>query len=538
MRKTRRRALLRRKAPALSYIHATVDEGTLRGIDDGRVASFLGVPYGASTAGPNRFRPPQPADRWEGVRDAFTFGHPAPQPELRSGAGLARAAAMVSLLAPRAGSPTEGDAFDEDCLRLNIWAPSGRQGDSLPVLVWFHGGVFLHGSGNQMAFNGDVLAAAGELVVVTVTHRLGLLGFLDLRELGEPGSANAGALDLVAALEWVQRNIAAFGGDPARVTICGQSGGSAKVSVLNAMPRARDLFARSIMMSGPWGRHQTTETAASLRARVMEIPGHSSIEELRAASIDQLLDAQNTVLRGLPRPSDNDDPSRFELDLRPGFRPTHDPDVLPVDTFGDEATDGIRGKELLIGWTSHDETLHLVSDPAYRADLPADDAAARVDALAGLDGVTYPDLVEQFPHEPPHLLLARRLSWLTWQKPARRIAALAVPEAGGVWVYEFQQPTEVLGELLGATHSLEIAYVFGTVDRIPITGRSLDRHAVSRSMMRAWASFARDGHPGWEPWSTTTPVHGFGTPYGPDLRLPDSVDMSAPLTMTQSAFAG
>lgn len=518
----------------MPYVDVTVEAGTLRGIDHAGVTSFLGVPYGASTAGDNRFRAPQPVTPWEGVRQALTFGPPAPQVDLRlSGSG--EFSRMLALLEPRAASPTEGAQVDEDCLRLNVWTPSGRQDDALPVLVWLHGGGYTSGSGNEAAFHGDVLATAGELVVVTVTHRLGLLGFLDLRELGEPDSANAGMLDVVAALEWVQRNIRAFGGDPTRVTICGQSGGSGKVAMLNAMPRARDLFARSIMMSGPFGRAYRADRTAELRARVLELAGLTSVAALRAAPLERLLDAQAAVIREVSVLSRPDGTARFELDTLSGFGPALDPEVLPTDAFGDEATDGVRGKQLLVGWTSHDATFLLAADPSFGPGMSADDVAARIDPWASLDGVTYASLADRYPHEAPHLLYGRRMTWLMFEKAQRRIAALALAKDVRVWMYEFRQPTEVLDELLGATHSLELAYVFGTVDRIPLTGRSLDRHRVSRDMMQAWASFAHSGDPGWEPSPEAQNLHGFGTPYGPHSRLPESIDLSAALVGRESA---
>ncbi|MGU3585929.1 carboxylesterase family protein, partial [Rhodococcus sp. C26F] len=367
-------------------------------------------------------------------------------------------------------------------------------------------------------------------VVVSVTHRLGLLGFLDLRELGEAGSANAGLLDLVAALEWVQRNIAAFGGDPARVTICGQSGGGGKVAALNAMPAARDLFARSIMMSGPFGRSHPPEETAKLRERVMKAVGLESVDELRAASVETLLDAQSAAQREVASMTGSGARS-LELDSALGFGPSLDPVDLPVNSFREEATEGVRGKQLLLGWTSHDASTLLVADPTFVADMSAAEAASRVDAFAEVDGVTYAELSAQYPHEPPHLLFGRRMTTLVYENPTRRIADLAAAKADGVWAYEFAQPTEVLDGLLGATHSMDISFAFGTVDRIPLTGRSLERHAVSRDMMRAWASFAHHGDPGWAPWDTTGGIHRFGTPIGPDSRLPEDVDMGAPLTI-------
>ncbi len=509
----------------MTFTTITVDGGELRGIDNAGVLSFLGVPYGASTAGSNRFRPPQPVDAWDGVRDALTFGPSAPQVDTR-GASSGNGSRLLTMLYPRTGSPVEGGAVDEDCLRLNIWAPSGERTEALPVLVWLHGGGFTHGSGNEMAFNGDILAAAEGVVVVTVTHRLGVLGFLDLREFGEDGSANAGMLDIVAALEWVQRNIATVGGDPNRVTICGQSGGSGKVATLGAMPAADALFARSIMMSGPISRANTAEAAAQLRREVSRMLDAPTPEALRMLPVDELLRAQEAVLLEHPLQPSAD----LALNGIPGFAPSLDARDLPRDPFGDDAPAALADRALLLGSTTHEAGMFLAEDPSYGPGLSVADVTARLDALPSADGIGYAELAARFPDEPPHLLLARRMSALMFRDPTHRIADLATGRTEDVWVYEFQQPTEVLGGILGACHSLELAYVFGTVDRVPLTGRSLDRLGVSRRMMHAWASFARDGDPGWERWSgDASGIHPFGTPWGPDLDLPADVDLTAPL---------
>ncbi|MEV7608564.1 carboxylesterase family protein [Microbacterium sp. NPDC089320] len=509
----------------MSHVHATVEHGELRGVRIAGADRFLGIPYGADTSGENRFRAPQPVEAWEGVRDALVFGPSAPQPDLRLSAP-ALLGPVLSLLMPRGASPVESGAISEDCLRVNVWTPSDRDGRSLPVLVWFHGGGFGFGSGNEMSFNGDLLATAADMVVVTVTHRLGLLGFLDLRAQGEAGSANAGMLDIVAALEWVQRNIAAFGGDPARVTVCGQSGGSGKVAALTAMPKARELFSRAIMMSGPFGKPARPESSAAVAERALADAGVDTVADLRRLPLERLLAVQAGLRTQGFFPNRDEKPDFAAVT---GFGPCLDPVDLPGDAFGDEASEGLRGKELLVGWTSHEATFLLSAEPDFTADLTAARAAERVDALAHIDGVTYADLAARHPHEAPHLLLGRRMSWLTFIGPSRDVADLASAKAAGVWAYEFQQPTEVLDGLLGACHSLELAYVFGTVGRIPLTGRGLQRHAVSRDMMRAWARFVHDGDPGWRHWGAERVVQAFGSPIGEGAELPEDVDMAAPL---------
>lgn len=504
----------------MSYPVVAVDGGTIRGIDNAGVVSFLGVPYGASTAGENRFQRPQPVAPWTGVRDALTFGPSAPQVDTRSHS-TGSAPRLLTLLYPRTGSPAEGGPISEDCLRVNVWSPSNAEG--LPVLVWLHGGGFTHGSGNEMAFNGDTLAAAANIVVVTVTHRLGILGFLDLREEGAPESANAGMLDLVAALEWVQRNIAALGGDPNRVTIAGQSGGSAKVAALTAIPAAHGLFSRGIMMSGPFTHMTTPDEAATLRRTVADIAGITSLQRWRSEPLEALLAAQAEQLRRAPlAPSSEGPPSLAAI---PGFAPSLDPGHLPHDPFQSSGP-----AELMIGWTTHEAAMFLAEDPAFTTDLTAEEAATRVDPMSAIDGVTYADLAQRFPAEPPHLLLARRMSELMFAGPSRELAAQAHDAGSQVWTYEFAQPTEVLGGLLGACHSLDLAYAFGTVDRVPLTGRSLDRLAISREMMRAFAAFARMGNPGWDAWTPTTPsTHTFGVANRSGRDPVDDIDLTAPL---------
>ncbi|MFT4306854.1 MAG: carboxylesterase family protein [Microbacterium sp.] len=487
-------------------------DGILRGIDNAGVMSFLGVPYGQATGGENRFRGPQPVQPWEGVREALAFGPAAPQVDTRSHAA-ANGPRVLSMLYPRAGWPVEAGPMSEDCLRLDVWAPSGRLDDALPVLVWLHGGGFTHGSGNEMAFNGDVLAQAGELVVVTVTHRLGITGFLDLRDDGLPESADAGMLDIVAALEWVQRNIRSFGGDPSRVTVSGQSGGSAKVAALHGMPAADGLFAGAIMMSGPFTTAMSRDHARAVRDTAVGILGASDVEELRSLPLERLLDAQAQILaRQAGRFGSAPTEAAF------GFGPAVDETHLPEQPFARAVT----ARPLMIGWTTHEAGLLLADAPEYDVDLTGPDVVALIDQDAPGQGATiYADLERRHPAEPAHLRWSRWLSTRVMAEPAVALADRLRRRGGAVWAYEFAQTTEVLGGLLGACHSLDLAYVFGTVDRIPLTGRDPRRIDVSRDMMRAWASFCHDGDPGWTMWNGADDVQVFGA-----VTSVDDVDLT------------
>jgi len=216
---------------------ATVRTGQLRdSLEDG-IYTFKGIPYGAPTGGANRFKPPQPPKAWTGIRDAHNFGDRCPQMPPPGGHEL----------------PSEAAGQSEDCLVLNVWTPGLHDGKQRPVMVWLHGGGYVSGSGGVPIYDGARLAKRGDTVIVTLNHRLNVLGYLYLGGVAGPeyaDSGNVGQLDLIAALQWVRDNVTEFGGDPQRVTIFGESGGGSKVGTLMAMPLAKGLFQRAILESG------------------------------------------------------------------------------------------------------------------------------------------------------------------------------------------------------------------------------------------------------------------------------------------------
>ena len=268
--------------------------GKIRGVDDDGIKIFRGVPYGASTAGKNRFMPPVDPAKWSGVLETREFGHSAPQ----SDPGARRATSDIAVAA--AGLPTEG----EDCLVLNIWTPAVNDGKKRPVMFWCHGGGFASGSGSSPGTDGENLARRGDVVVVSINHRLNVLGFTYLAEFGGPDfaqSGDVGMLDIVHALKWVRQNIEHFGGDPNTVTIFGQSGGGRKVGTLLAMPSAKGLFHRAIIESGPTmtlvEQNQATKVASELLAKLGL--NKSQVRELQNLPVEKIMSAYFAVMRSM-----------------------------------------------------------------------------------------------------------------------------------------------------------------------------------------------------------------------------------------------
>ena len=448
------------------------------------ILAFRTIPYAASTAGANRFRPPQACTPWAGVRDCSDFTGRAPQAGLRP----ATRPELENFSGAADPSPET-----EDCLTVNVWTPGCDPVAKRPVMVWFHGGAFAYGNANSPRTHGHRLAARNDVVVVTVNQRLNIFGHLDLSGAGGEAfrlSGNAGTLDMVAALEWVRDNIAAFGGDPGNVTIFGESGGGAKVSTLLAMPRAKGLFHRAIVQSGAAVRLRTRERALALTECVLRHLGVSA-DAVQAVPVAQLLAAVEPAQKALG-------PSSTPLFDRYPFGPVVDGDVLPGQPFDPAASAICADVPLIIGDMKTETANYLaVVDRVWDRSLTEAEMQKRVEAVAGAHTRR---VVELYGRLYPGLNPAERLIAITTDSNFRiRSLVLAQRRAalrrGLVWMYSFEWETPVLGGKLMAPHAMDVPFTFNTLDVTNATGGRADAQVLADTMSSVWAAFARNGRP-------------------------------------------
>jgi para-nitrobenzyl esterase len=464
--------------------------GKVRGTQQGQLCAFKGVPYGASTEGERRFMPPVRPQPWTGVRDALELGHRSPQ----------LISSFHGFVPPELEVMDRDEPMGEDCLVLNVWTPGTGHGHKRPVMVWLHGGGFTSGSGGFIIYDGARLAAKHDVVVITVNHRLTAVGYLYLAGIGGEhyaSSSNVGNLDIIAALEWVRDNAAAFGGDPGNVTIFGQSGGGGKVSSLMAMPAAKGLFHRAIVQSGAavkgMPRDAATHTAEAFLARHDLKP--DQLERLRQMSTEQLLSVTEAS-RGPPL----------------NFGPVVDGHTLPTDPFDPTAPALSAEVPLLIGTVESEvaffpnQVLDPIDDAALRAHVKQtvrNASDAQIEQIisayrAGRPTASNTDL---------YLIIASdatfRAGVLT---EADRKAAQG---KAAVYQYYFTWRSPVREGKLRAFHTLEIPFVFDNVDAATsMVGSAPDRYALADKMSSAWVAFARTGNPNhrglphWAPFDT------------------------------------
>ncbi|WP_161959879.1 carboxylesterase/lipase family protein [Xanthomonas arboricola] len=456
---------------------ARVRGGALRGYRDQGICVFKGIPYGSDTAA-RRFQAAVLETPWQNVRDASTFGAAAPQ--------------------LKASEPTS-----EDCLFLNVWTPGLRDGGKRPILFYIHGGGYTTGSGSDPLYDGVRLCKRGDVVVVTVNHRLNLFGYLSLAQLGDAGfadSGNAGQLDLIQALQWVRQHAGEFGGDAGNVTVFGQSGGGAKIATLMAMPAARGLFHRAWTMSGQQvtvaGPRAATQRAQLLLDALKLAPGE--LARIRTLPVAQLLAAAQ--LR---------DPSRVENSAL-YFGPVLDARNVPVHPFWPTAPLQSARIPMVIGNT-RDETRAFLGNDAKNFALSWDELPARLESQQYVDLLPQVVIAEYrrlYPqYSPSEVFFAATTAGRSWRGAVEEAEARA-RQGAPTWVYQLDWGSPLEGGKLGAFHTLDIPLVFDTVAQPGArTGDGVDAQRMAAQMSQALLAFARSGNPNhrslphWTPYS-------------------------------------
>jgi para-nitrobenzyl esterase len=485
--------------------------GRVRGVRNGEIRVFKGIPYGESTAGRNRFMPPVKKAPWTGTRDALTFGPSSPQPDIP------------------AGSPGNG----EDCLVLNVFTPGVGDNRKRPVMVWLHGGGFRNGSGSTPVLDGSSLAQSQDVVVVTLNHRLNVFGFTSLAPLigaDFAESGTVGMMDLVVALEWVRDNIGQFGGDPGLVTIFGQSGGGRKVATLMAMPSAKRLFHRAIIESGAVLRLTAPEDGQRQTGMLLAELGlkPNQARELQSVPLERLVAASAVV---------ND---KFVM-REPGMTensPTVGSKVIPSHPWDPAAPALSANIPLLIGYARTEETWYDRPTPEK---LALDEAGLKQRVAERL--AASPDrMIEAFRNAHPEAT-----PWDLWiliasEHPrgayARETAKRKAAQGGApVYLYRFDWETPEGGGHMRSPHTIEIPFVFNNI-RIagPLISKRPDAYALAEKVSASWAAFARTGNPNI-PQLPKWPVYSAATRdtlhFNNEIRVEKDPDQGPRLAMEQ-----
>jgi para-nitrobenzyl esterase len=465
--------------------------GRLRGIRCNGVTAFKGIAYAAETGGRNRFQPPQPLHGWTGVKDAFEFGDRSPQTYLGYNA------------------PLEWYDQDcpagEDCCFLNVFAPDAESGARRPVMVFIHGGGYANGGGNPTAMHGSCLARAGDVVVVTLNHRLNIFGYANFGALDGgrfSHAANAGQLDIIAALTWIRDNIAAVGGDADCVTLFGQSGGGSKIMTLMAMPEAKGLFHRAINMSGGtiWGQDPASDSDDCIGRllRTLQIDP-CSLGKLCAVSVEDLLRARSAVKAE----------SRYEFS-----RPVIDGNHIPAALFSPDGLEVHASVPLLMGVTNTEATFYFHRD-RRNFWVTEEQLLDRLCRQFSLEMANAKSIVAAYRHDDPTATAADVLIQIAsdvrfrgpiLQGAEKKASAKSAP----VYHYSFVWDAPADGGVWRAPHAIDLPFVFGTTAHaVSLVGTGNELPRVTGNLMAACLAFARTGTPAnslardWKPYEPT-----------------------------------
>lgn len=477
---------------------AETTTGKIAGYIQDGINIFKGIPYAKAS----RFTAPEPSDSWTEIRSCRAYGPTSPQGK-RTGWNSDESAFAFSW----------DDGYPgEDCQRLNIWTQGLTDGGKRPVMVWLHGGAYVAGSGQELpSYDGANLAKEGA-VVVTLNHRLNILGFLDLSEFGEKysKSANAGMLDIVAALRWIRDNIDNFGGDPDNVTIFGQSGGGGKVSCLLAIPEARGLFHKAIVQSGSTLQLQTKETARLLGRETVKELGldAENIDSIENVPYEKLLSAGYRAIERLKAA----DHGNQVLNIL-GWSPSVDGDVIPEQPFDGKAPEQSKSIPMIIGST----LCEFNADPSRpSAKEMSNEQIEKM--LREQYGDNTDDYIAAFAKAYPEYKPADLIETdFRFRPRAVEQGRLKSSQNGGapVYMYLFTWESPVMDGRMRSTHCMDIPFVFANTDRhASMTGGTVQARELGRKMSTAWLNFARTGNP-----------NGDGVPYWPAYNLENGATM-------------
>ena len=445
--------------------------GKVRGLISCGIRQFKGVPYGASTAGANRFQRPQRPDPWSGVRDCLGYGPVSPQMPYDLNDEYARLIQLDLNVA--------FGGVGEECLHLNIWTPGTGRQEKRAVLVSVHGGGFAINSGNHPIYDGAKLASFGDVVVVTITHRLSSFGYLNLADLDPSGpwqdAGAAGILDLIAALEWVRDNIEGFGGDPRRVMLFGQSGGGWKVSTLLGMPASRGLFHRAAVQSGSLTGHLPREVSAQIARSFIEQLGltPSTLHHIRTLPWAQLLAAQTAVGALM-------------------FAPVADGIQIGTNPLGDAQLSNFDEVPLIVSTTLDDASLFF-----HDFDLTEEGLAGLLSARHGSAATALHKLYrEHFPGKSPYLLHAQMVTDAGFRSFAYAQAEAKVARRRApVYTYLWEWVSPAGDGKFGAAHAMDVSAAFHNERDAILGSGSSDARRMCNALASSWVAFAKTDDP-------------------------------------------